>query len=117
VLQSLEARGRYESARRLRSTIGSVFRYAIATARAEADPTYALRGALTQVKPSRMPRSQMPRNLAFYSAPSMHSTGSLAHGSRFNCLRFCFPAQVNCGWLNGPSSILSERCGQSPHPG
>jgi integrase len=50
VLQSVEARGRYESARRLRSTIGSVFRYAIATARAEADPTLALRGALTQVK-------------------------------------------------------------------
>ena len=50
VLQSLEARERYESARRLRSTIGSVFRYAIATARAETDPTYALRGALTQVK-------------------------------------------------------------------
>jgi hypothetical protein len=50
VLQSLEARGKYESARRLRSTIGSVFRYAIATARAETDPTYALRGALTQVR-------------------------------------------------------------------
>ena len=50
VLRSLESRERYESARRLRSTIGSVFRYAIATARAEIDPTYALRGALTQVK-------------------------------------------------------------------
>ena len=50
VLQSLEARERYESARRLRSTIGSVFRYAIATARAESDPTHALRGALTHVK-------------------------------------------------------------------
>ncbi|RWD30655.1 MAG: DUF4102 domain-containing protein [Mesorhizobium sp.] len=45
-LRSVEVRGRYESARRLRSTIGSVFRYAIATARAEADPTIALRGAL-----------------------------------------------------------------------
>ncbi len=50
VLQTLEVRGRYESARRLRSTVGSVFRYAIATARAETDPTYALCGALTQVK-------------------------------------------------------------------
>ncbi len=52
VLQSLEARGRYESARRLRSTTGSVFRYAIATARAETDPTYSLQGALAQVKSS-----------------------------------------------------------------
>lgn len=50
VLRSVEARGRYESARRLRSTIGSVFRYAIATARADVDPTFALRGALTQFK-------------------------------------------------------------------
>ena len=45
VLRSVEVRGRYESARRLRSTIGSVFRYAIATARADMDPTFALRGA------------------------------------------------------------------------
>lgn len=46
VLQKVEARGRYETARRLRSTIGSVFRYAMATARAESDPTIALKGAL-----------------------------------------------------------------------
>jgi len=53
VLRKVEARGRLETARRLRSTIGSVFRYAIATARAENDPTFALRGALTTptVKP------------------------------------------------------------------
>jgi len=46
-LQKVERRGRHETARRLRSTIGSVFRYAVATARAENDPTFALRGALT----------------------------------------------------------------------
>ena len=52
VLQAVERRGRYESARRLRSTVGSVFRYAIATARVSTDPTYALRGALTQIRPT-----------------------------------------------------------------
>jgi integrase len=46
VLRQVERRGRLETARRLRSTIGSVFRYAIATARADADPTTALTGAL-----------------------------------------------------------------------
>ncbi|GIL02885.1 MAG: hypothetical protein BroJett030_27840 [Alphaproteobacteria bacterium] len=53
VLRKVEVRGRLETARRLRSTIGSVFRYAIATARADNDPTFALRGALTtpKVKP------------------------------------------------------------------
>ena len=44
--RKIEDRGRYETARRLRSVIGSVFRYAIATGRASMDPTYALKGAL-----------------------------------------------------------------------
>ena len=48
VLRTIEARGRYETARKTRSTVGSIFRYAIATARAENDPTSALRGALTR---------------------------------------------------------------------
>jgi integrase len=50
VLRKVEGRGRYETARRLRSTIGAVCRYAVATARAEADPTIALKGALTAPK-------------------------------------------------------------------
>lgn len=47
VLRTVEVRGRYESARRLRSTIGSVFRFAVATARAAGDPTLVLRDAIT----------------------------------------------------------------------
>jgi integrase len=50
VLRHVEARGRYETARRLRSTLGSVFRYAIATARAQVDPTIVLRDALIAPK-------------------------------------------------------------------
>ncbi len=49
-LRKVEALGNYETARRLRATIGQVFRYAIATARAENDPTFGLRGALTTPK-------------------------------------------------------------------
>lgn len=45
-LQRVESDGNYESARRLRAVIGQVFRYAIATARADTDPTFGLRGAL-----------------------------------------------------------------------
>ncbi len=51
VLQAVEARGRIETARRLREVIGCVCRYAIATGRAETDPTIALCGALTEYKP------------------------------------------------------------------
>lgn len=45
-LRKIEKRGRHETATRVRSTIGAVFRYAIATGRAERDPTADLRGAL-----------------------------------------------------------------------
>ena len=50
VLRAAEARGRFESARRMRSVLSRVFRYAIATARAERDPTSDLKGALTAPK-------------------------------------------------------------------
>ena len=50
VLRKVERRGRYETAKRLRTCCGMVFRYAIATARAERDPSADLRGALTAHK-------------------------------------------------------------------
>jgi integrase len=49
-LRKIEGRGKYETARRLRSTCGMVFRYAIATGRAERDPSVDLRGALITPK-------------------------------------------------------------------
>ena len=45
-IRKIEERGNHETARRLKSTIGGVFRYAIATGCTETDPTYALRDAL-----------------------------------------------------------------------
>jgi integrase len=45
-LKKLEVKGHYETAKKLRGTIGRVFRYAIAHGKAENDPTHALRGAL-----------------------------------------------------------------------
>jgi integrase len=54
-LRKVEARGTHETARRLRSTIGSVFRFAVASGLASNDPTYALRDAL--VRPKAKPRA------------------------------------------------------------
>ncbi len=45
-LRKIEARGKYETARRARSTTGRIFRYAIATGRAERNPAADLAGAL-----------------------------------------------------------------------
>jgi integrase len=50
VLRKVEAAGNYETAKRMRSVIGQIFRYAIATSRAENDPTFSLRGALITPK-------------------------------------------------------------------
>lgn len=50
VLKPIEARGNLETAKRLRGLVGAVFRYAIATARAESDPTAALKGAISAPK-------------------------------------------------------------------
>ncbi len=52
VLRKVEKQGLIDTAHRLRAGIGEVFRYAIATARADTDPTYALRGALQSLKPT-----------------------------------------------------------------
>lgn len=62
-LRQVEADGRYETAKRMRATIGQVFRYAIATARAEIDPTVALRGAL--IAPTHKHRAAITDRVAF----------------------------------------------------
>lgn len=50
VLRRIEARGAHETAHRTKQRCGQIFRYAIATGRASADPTASLRGALVPVK-------------------------------------------------------------------
>ncbi|WP_336970821.1 tyrosine-type recombinase/integrase [Sphingobium aromaticiconvertens] len=51
MLRKMEGKGRYETAKTLRSTCSQIFRYAIATARAERDVAADLRGALVAPKP------------------------------------------------------------------
>ena len=51
VLRRVEERGAIETTHRVQQNCGQVFRYAVATARAETDPSRDLRGALTPWKP------------------------------------------------------------------
>lgn len=55
MLRKMESKGRYETAKRLRSTCSQIFRYAIATARAERDVAADLRGALIAPQPVHRP--------------------------------------------------------------
>jgi len=53
-LRRIESRGALETAHRVKQICGQVFRYAIATGRAERDPSADLRGALPPTKSKRM---------------------------------------------------------------
>lgn len=63
VLREIEDKGNHETANRLRATIGEVCRLAVATGRAEADPTAALKGAL--VTPTVNHRAAIVEPVAF----------------------------------------------------
>lgn len=62
-LRKVEARGRHETAKSLRTAIGQVFRFSIATARAANDPTFALRGALIAPKVTHRAAITSPKEL------------------------------------------------------
>jgi integrase len=81
MLRKMEAKGRYETAKRLRSTCSQIFRYAIATARADRDVAGDLRGALIVPKTVHRAAITTPRQAgallrsieAFEDSPSVHA--------------------------------------------
>lgn len=96
VLRAAEARGRFESARRMRSVLSRVFRYAIATARAERDPTSDLKGALTAPKVKHLaaitlvPRvGELMRAIEIYSGH-----GITLHALRLSAHLFVRPGEL-----------------------
>jgi integrase len=62
-LRRIEARGRHETARRVRAGCSRIFRYAIATGRAERDVAADLRGALVTVEPQNFAAITEPRRI------------------------------------------------------
>ncbi len=63
VLQRIEDRGAIDTAHRVKQICGQVFRYAIATGRAERDPGADLRGALSPTKSKRMATITDPKKV------------------------------------------------------
>jgi integrase len=64
VLRRIEHRGALETAHRAMQNCGQVFRYAIATGRADRDPSADLRGALPPVKERHHPSITDPKRIA-----------------------------------------------------
>lgn len=63
VLRKIEKKGILETAHRTQQNCGRVFRYAIATGRAERDPSADLKGALTPVKHGHMSTITEPKKI------------------------------------------------------
>ena len=63
MLRAIEFRGALETAHRVRTICGQVFRYAVATGRAERDPTVDLRDALKPYKKGHLPAITDPQAL------------------------------------------------------
>jgi integrase len=64
VFRRLEKRGKHETAHRAKQRVGQVIRYAIATGRAERDPTADLRGALAPIRVINRAALTEPREVA-----------------------------------------------------
>jgi len=63
VLRKIESRGAIETAHRAHQNCGQIFRYAVATGRAERDPSGDLKGAIPPAKPKHHPSITDPKKI------------------------------------------------------
>ncbi len=125
MLKPLDTRGNLETAKRLRATIGSVFRFAVATARAEADPTSALKGALMSPKVKHRPAITDPvapggllRVIDGFSGQPVHRRSPETAPARFQPPRRTACGRVACdifcrGRFLRISGLTENRAGQA----
>ena len=101
-VRRIEQRGALETAHRALGNCGQVFRYAVATGRAERDPSGDLRGALTPVKGTHFASVTEPKQVAdvlraldgYEKAPCPFAAPSVSH-------RWYLCAPVSCAMHNG----------------
>lgn len=96
LLQKVEASGRASSAHKLRGVIGTVFRFAMATVRADSDPTYALKGALIPVREKSRAAIVDPKRLGVLLRAVDASEGwaSISAAIQFTLLTAARPGEV-----------------------
>jgi hypothetical protein len=76
MLRRIESRGALEVAHRVKTVCGQIFRYAVATGRADRDPTADLKGALKPHKESHLAAITDPREVAPLLLAIVGDTGS-----------------------------------------
>jgi len=95
-IRRIESRGIVETAHRALSECGQVFRYAVATGRAERDPSGDLRGALPPVKGTHFAAVTDPEELAgiLRAMDSYRGTAVVASALRLAPLVFVRPGEL-----------------------
>ncbi|HXQ31146.1 MAG TPA: integrase arm-type DNA-binding domain-containing protein [Steroidobacteraceae bacterium] len=96
VLRRIESRGAIETAHRALSNCGQVFRYAVATARAERDPSGDLRGALPSAKGEHFAAVTDPNRVAelLTAIDGYHGTLTVRCALRLAPLVFTRPGEL-----------------------
>jgi len=91
LLRTIEAKGNLESAGRLRAAIGRIFRLAIATGRASADPTSALKGALRTPRVRHQPALTEPARIGELLRAIDEAEGNRVVRAALQIMALCFP--------------------------
>ena len=96
MLRKREARGSISEAHMIRGICGSVFRYAVASGRAERDPSYDLRGALTAYSGKHYPAVTDPDKVGelLLTIDNYQQSFVLRCAMQFLALTFCRSAEV-----------------------
>jgi len=118
VLRRIEARGRNETAHRVRSLASRVSRYAVATGRAERDITTDLRGALAPVKARNFAAIVEPARVGELLRAIHGYQGQRAvTGFALKLAPLVFVRPGNCARRTGASSIWTAANGAFPRHG
>ena len=95
-LRKIENRGAIETAHRAKRLVGQIFRYAVATGRAERDPSVDLKDALTQPTKTHFKSITEPTEVGPLMAAitNYHATPVVMAALRLSPLLFCRPGEL-----------------------
>jgi hypothetical protein len=104
-VQRIEARGANESAHRVKSLCGQVFRFAVATGLAERDVTADLKGALASVQTNHFAAITEPREVANRLKAIHGYSGHPYAAAALKLAPLVFVRPGSCAARNGSRSI------------
>ena len=120
VLQRIEAKGRAETAHRVRRSLSAIMRYAVLTHRADTDPSAALKGALAPVPSNHFAAITEPNQVArLMRAIRGYEGGKVTrHALQMAALTFVRPGELRAArWDEFAFDLADPPKGKKPqHP-